>query len=158
MAKKIKAFSMVELIIIVAIVAALTFMAVPRLGFTALRRKQAGTVAKKIVTDLRRTRRLAISDAANNTDGFALNMTGGSPYTGYEIEDLSTSTIITNGTFSIDSAISCTGGANFQFGPLGNLKAESDTQLAVSPSGKTFTITITIIEATGTVKCTETED
>ena len=155
MAKKIKAFSMVELIIIVAIVAALTFMAVPRLGFTALRRKQAGTVAKKIVTDLRRTRRLAISDAANNTDGFALNMTGGSPYTGYEIEDLSTSTIITNGTFSIDSAISCTGGANFQFGPLGNLKAESDTQLAVSPSGKTFTITITIIEATGTVKCTE---
>jgi len=155
MAKKIRAFSMVELIIIVAIVAALTFIAVPRLGFTTLRRKQADTVAKKIITDLRRTRRLAISDAANNTDGFALNMTGSSPYTGYEIEDLSTSTIITNGTFSIDSAISCTGGANFQFGPLGNLKAGSDTQLAVSPSGKTFTITITIIPATGTVKCTE---
>ena len=153
MAKKIKAFSMVELIIIVVIVAALTFMAVPRLGFTALRRKQAGTVAKKIVTDLRRTRRLAISDAANNTDGFALNMTGSSPYTGYEIEDLSTSTTITNGTFSIDSAVSCTGGANFQFGPLGNLKAESDTQLTVADEGKTFTITI--ISATGTVKCTE---
>ena len=154
MAKKIKAFSMVELIIIVAIVAALTLIAVPRLGFTALRRKQADTVAKKIVTDLRRTRRLAISDAANNTDGFALNMTGGGPYTGYEIEDLSTSTVITNGTFSIDSAISCTGGANFQFGPLGNLTGD-DTQLTVSPSGNTFTITITIIEATGTVKCTE---
>jgi len=153
MAKKIKAFSLVELIIIVAIVAALTFMAVPRLGFTALRRKQADTVAKKIVTDLRRTRRLAISDAANNTDGFALNMTGGSPYTGYEIENLSTSTIITNGTFSIDSAISCTGGANFQFGPLGNLKAGSDTQLTISAEEKTFTITV--IEATGTVKCTE---
>ena len=154
MAKKIKAFSMVELIIIVAIVAALTLIAVPRLGFTALRRKQADTVAKKIITDLRRTRRLAISDAANNTDGFALNMTGGGPYTGYEIENLSTSTVITNGTFSIDSAISCTGGANFQFGPLGNLTGD-DTQLAVSPSGKTFTITITIIPATGTVKCTE---
>jgi len=153
MAKKIKAFSLVELIIIVAIVAALTFMAVPRLGFTALRRKQADTVAKKIVTDLRRTRRLAISDAANNTDGFALNMTGDSPYTGYEIENLSTSTIITNGTFSIDSAISCTGGANFQFGPLGNLKAGSDTQLTISAEDKTFTITV--IEATGTVKCTE---
>ena len=152
MAKKIKAFSMVELIIIVAIVAALTFIAVPRLGFTALRRKQADTVAKRIVTDLRRTRRLAISDAANNTDGFALNMTGGSPYTGYEIEDLSTSTIITNGTFSIDSAISCTGGASFQFGPLGNLTG-GGTQLIVSASEKTFTITI--IEATGTVKCTE---
>lgn len=153
MAKKIKAFSMVELIIIVVIVAALTFMAVPRLGFTALRRKQADTVAKKIITDLRRTRRLAISDAANNTDGFALNMTGSSPYTGYEIEDLSTSTIITNGTFSIDSAISCTGGANFQFGPLGNLKDGSATQLTVEAEEKTFTITV--ISATGTVKCTE---
>ncbi len=154
MAKKIKAFSMVELIIIVAIVAALTFIAVPRLGFTALRRKQAGTVAKKIVTDLRRTRRLAISDAANNTDGFALNMTGGSPYTGYEIVNLKPPSATVD-SHTIDSDISCTGGATFQFGPLGNLKAESDTQLAVSPSGKTFTITITIIEATGTVKCTE---
>jgi len=144
---------MVELIIIVVIVAALTFMAVPRLGFTALRRKQADTVAKKIITDLRRTRRLAISDAATNTDGFALNMTGGGPYTGYEIEDLSTSTIITNGTFSIDSAISCTGEANFQFGPLGNLKAGIDAQLIVSAEEKTFTITV--IKATGTVKCTE---
>jgi len=144
---------MVELIIIVAIVAALTFIAVPRLRFTTLRRKQADTVAKKIITDLRRTRRLAISDAANNTDGFALNMTGGSPYTGYEIEDLSTSTIITNGTFSIDSAISCTGEANFQFGPLGNLKAGIDAQLTVSAEEKTFTITV--ISATGTVKCTE---
>jgi len=153
MAKKIKAFSMVELIIIVAIVAALTFIAVPRLGFTALRRKQAGTVAKKIVTDLRRTRRLAISDAANNTYGFALNMTGGSPYTGYEIVNLKPPSATVD-SHTIDSAISCTGGANFQFGPLGNLTGD-DTQLTVSPSGKTFTITITIIEATGTVKCTE---
>ena len=143
---------MVELIIIVAIVAALTFIAVPRLRFTTLRRKQADTVAKKIITDLRRTRRLAISDAANNTDGFALNMTGSSPYTGYEIVNLNTSTTITNGTFSIDSAISCTGGDEFQFGPLGNLTG-GDTQLTVSASGKTFTITI--IPATGTVKCTE---
>ena len=153
MAKKIKAFSMVELIIIVAIVAALTFIAVPRLGFTALRRKQADTVAKKIITDLRRTRRLAISDAANNTDGFALNMSGGSPYTGYEIVNLKPPSATVD-SHTIDSDISCTGGATFQFGPLGNLTG-GDTQLAVSPSGKTFTITITIIEATGTVKCTE---
>jgi hypothetical protein len=80
-------------------------------------------------------------------------MTGGSPYTGYEIEDLSTSTIITNGTFSIDSAIRCTGGTNFQFGPLGNLKDGSATQLTVSAEEKTFTIIV--IKATGTVKCTE---
>ncbi len=77
----------------------------------------------------------------------------GDPYTGYEIENLSTSTVITNGTFSIDSAISCTGDANFQFGPSGNLKAGIDAQLTVEAEEKTFTITV--IEATGTVKCTE---
>ena len=146
---------MVELIIIVAIVAALTFIAVPRLGFTTLRSKQADTVAKKIITDLRRTRRLAISDAANNTDGFALNMTGDSPYTGYEIVNLKPPSATVD-SHTIDSAIRCTGEANFQFGPLGNLKAESDAQLAVEAGDKTFTITV--IEATGTVKCTETEE
>jgi len=153
MAKKIEAYSLVELVVIVLIVGALAFIAIPRLQFAALYRKQADTVAKKIVTDLRRTRRLAISDAANNTDGYALNMTGAGSYTGYEIENLNTSTTITNGTFSIDSAISCTGGNEFQFGPLGNLKAGSDTQLTVSAEGKIFTITI--ISATGTVKCVE---
>jgi len=153
MAKKIKAFSMVELIIIVAIVAALTFMVVPRLGFTALRRKQADMVARKIVTDLRRTRRLAISDAANNTDGFALNMVGSAPgpYSSYKIVNLDTPATVDSHT--IDSGISCTGGANFQFGPLGNLKDGSGTQLTVSAEEKTFTITV--ISATGTVKCQE---
>jgi Tfp pilus assembly protein FimT len=153
MAKKRKAYSLVELIIIVLIVAALAFIAVPRLQFAALYRQQADTVARKIVTNLRRTRRLAISDAANNTDGFALNMAGTSPYTGYEIVNLNTSTTITNGTFSIDSDITCDGGASFQFGPLGNLKIGSGTQLTVTDGEKTFTITIT--SATGMVKCVE---
>ncbi len=151
MAKKRKAYSVIELIIIVLIVAALAFIAVPRLQFAALYRRQADTVARKIVTDLRRTRRLAISDAANNTDGFALNMTGASPYSAYEIVNLNTSATVDSHT--IDSDISCTGGATFQFGPLGNLKAGSDTQLTVAAKGKTFTITT--ISATGTVKCTE---
>ena len=151
MAKKRKAYSVIELIIIVLIVAALAFIAVPRLQFAALYRRQADTVARKIVTDLRRTRRLAISDAANNTNGFALNMTGASPYSAYEIVNLNTSATVDSHT--IDSDISCTGGATFQFGPLGNLKAGSDTQLTIAAKGKTFTITI--ISATGTVKCTE---
>jgi len=152
MASQKGAFTLVELILIVLFVGICAFIAVPRLNLSAVSKQKADGLTRKIVTDLRRTRRLAISDAANNTAGFALNMTGSSPYTGYEIEDLNTSTIITNGTFSIDSAISCTGGASFQFGPLGNLTG-SDTQLIVSASEKTFTITI--ISATGMIKCTE---
>ena len=153
MARQKKAVTVIELLLIVLFLGIFAAIAVPRFNFSAILKQKADTTARKIVTDLRRARRLAISDAANNTDGFALNMTGGSPYTGYEIVNLNTSTTITNGTFSIDSAISCTGGDEFQFGPLGNLLAGSDTQLTVAAEEKTFTITI--ISATGTVKCVE---
>lgn len=151
MAKKRKAYSLVEMITVVLIMAALAFIAVPRLQYGALHRQQADTVARKIVTDLRRTRSRAILYAVQNTDGFALNMTGSAPYTGYQIVDLSDSSVIDS--HDIDSAISCTGGSQFEFGPLGNLKDGSDTQLTISAEGKTFTITI--IPATGTVECTE---
>lgn len=149
MVRQKKAITLVELILIVLFLGILAAIAVPRLNFPAITRKQVETVARKIVTDLRRTRSLAISDAAENTDGYALNMTG-SP-TGYEIVDLSDSSQVDSHT--IDSDITCTGGASFQFGPLGNLLAESDAQLFVSAEEKTFTIEIT--SATGMIKCTE---
>ena len=151
MAEKRTAYSLVELIIIVIFLGIIAAIAVPRLNFSATSKYKAQTIARKIVTDLRRTRRLAISNAADNTAGFALNMTGSSPYSGYEIENLKTSETVD--THTIDSNINCTGGASFQFGPLGNLKTGSDTQLTVSASGKTLTITITT--ATGMVKCSE---
>lgn len=151
MAKKRTAFSLFELVIIVIFLGIIAAIAVPRLNFSATSKYKVETIARKILTDLRRTRRLAISNAADNTDGFALNMTGSSPYSGYEIKNLKTSETVDSHT--IDPDINCTGGASFQFGPLGNLKTGSDTQLVVSASGKTCTITITV--ATGMAKCTE---
>ena len=151
MARQKGAFTLVELILIVLFVGILAFIVVPRMNLSAISKQKADTTARKIITDLRRTRRLAISDAANNTAGFALKMTGSSPYTGYEIENLDTAETLDS--YTIDSAITCTGGSEFNFGPLGNLLTGSDTQLSVSASGKTFTITIT--SATGMIKCTE---
>jgi hypothetical protein len=78
-------------------------------------------------------------------------MTGSAPYSGYQIQNLNTSTVVDSHT--IDSNINCTGSSQFRFGPLGNLLTGSGNQLVVSASGKTFTITLT--PATGTVKCTE---
>ncbi len=149
MPKTRAAYSLVELLGVVVLLAIIAAVAVPRLNFSATSKLEADTVARKIVTDLRRTRRLAISDAASNTTGFALNMTGSSPYTGYDIENLSTAETVDSHT--IDPDLDCSGGADFQFGPLGNLKAGSDTQLTISASGKTFTITITT--ATGLITC-----
>jgi type II secretory pathway pseudopilin PulG len=146
MTKKRNAHTLVELIIIVVILAAVAFIAIPRLRFPALYRKQADTVARKIVTDLRRTRQLAISNAATEPNGFALNITGST----YQIVD-SDGTPVPNGTFSIDPKITCSDGT-FQFGPLGNLTG-SDSQLTVSADGKIFTISIT--PATGMIQCTK---
>ena len=151
MAEKRTAYSLVELVIVVIFLGVIAAIAVPRLNFSNISRQKADAITWKIVTDLRRTRSLAISNAANNTAGFALNMTGSAPYSGYEIQNLDTSATVDS--HSIDSNISCTGSSQFRFGTLGNLLAGSGNQLVVSASGKTFTITLTT--ATGTVKCTE---
>jgi len=151
MAEKREAFSLVELILVVLFIGIVAAIAVPRLNFAVISKHKAEATARKIVTDLRRTRRMAISDAAGNDEGFELIMGGSEPYNDYEIENRDTGETVDSHT--IDSGVSCTGGKNFRFGPLGNLNGGSDTQLALSAEGKTFTITI--IPATGTVKCVE---
>ena len=138
---------------VVLLVGVLAVVSVPRMSFSFVSKQKADWHARKIVTDLYRTRLLAVTNAATNTDGFTVNMIGPDPYTGYEIIDLSTSTTITNGSFSIDSEVTCTGGSEFDFGPLGNLITGSDTQITVFAEEKTFIIDIT--PATGMVKCTE---
>jgi prepilin-type N-terminal cleavage/methylation domain-containing protein len=152
--KTCRAFSLVELIIVVLVIAALSFIAVPRLQFGALRRKQADTVAHKIVTDLRRTRGLAISDAANNTKGYELKMVGTSPYTAYEIENMHTHQTVDSFTIDSNINVSCTSFNRFKFGPLGSLQTGSGSGIIVS-SDEDKSFTITVIPATGTVKCVE---
>ena len=151
MKRKPKGYSLAETVMVVLFAGILTAIAVPRISFSAIRRKNAETISKKIVTVLRRTRRLAISDAANNQEGFELRMNGPSPYSSYDVVNLDTS--VTVDSYTIDDGISCSGGANFKFGPLGNLLGSSDTQLTVSSEGKSFTVNL--IQATGMVRCLE---
>jgi len=147
------AFSLVELILIVVFLGIFAAIAVPRLNFAIISRQEAENAAAKIVTDLRLTRRLAISDAANNTKGFELKMVGSAPYTNYEIENTNTHATVASHTVDSGVSISCSTGNRFILGPLGNLETGSGTEIVVSAGGKTSTISIN--SATGTVKCVE---
>ena len=146
-----RAFTLTELVLIVIFIGIFAAISIPRLNFAVISKQNADCHAKKIVADLRRARTLAISNAANNTAGFALNMTGPAPYFAYEIVNLDTGATLDS--HIINSYVNSTGGYQFEFGPLGNLLSGSDTELTVSAEEKTFTITI--ISATGMVKCTE---
>jgi len=148
--KKNRAFSLVELILTVVIVAIVSAVCLPRLNYAFISQKTAGTSAEMITSDIRRPRSLAIVNAATNTSGFTLNMIGSSPYHSYKIVDLSNSTTVD--TITLDSAVGCTGGNSFPFGPLGNCTG-TNTSLTVSSQGKSYTITI--ISATGIAKCTQ---
>jgi len=152
MEKNKTAFSLVEVIFVVVFVGICAAITVPRLDYSIISRKKAEITARRIVTDLRLARRLAISDAADNTTGYELNMLGSSPYTGYEIENRDTGETVDSHT--IDSGITCTSDKKkFEFLPLGNLKPGTGTEITVSAEGKSFTITIN--PATGMIKCIE---
>ncbi|MCD6393784.1 MAG: hypothetical protein J7M40_09770 [Planctomycetes bacterium] len=150
-----KAYSLVELIIVVMFIGILAAISMPRVDFGIISKQKVDTVARKIVVDLRRTRRLAIADAANNTNGFEMKMRGLQPYSRYEIKNLDTKKIVDS--LTIDSDITCTAnGTRFIFKPMGNQDIsppDTGTKITVSAQGRSFTITI--ISATGTVKCVE---
>ncbi len=132
-------------------ISTLTLVAVPRLQFGLRQRCQAEVTAWKIVTDLRRTRSLAILHAADNPDGFALNIKQSGNGTDYEIVDLGNHAVVD--AHRVDSSVVLAGRKKFEFGPCGVLKEKSDPTLSASATGRTFTISV--IPGTGTVRCLE---
>lgn len=146
-----RAFTLVELLVVVMMLGVLATIAVPRLPLGALHRGKAEAAAAKIVTDLRLARQLAISNAATNTKGFELDMIGHAPYGAYEIVNKQDGQTVVS--HIIDPSVACKGTSKFKFGPLGNLGDDDHhhSQLTVSADGKS--VAITVVPATGMVKC-----
>jgi prepilin-type N-terminal cleavage/methylation domain-containing protein len=143
-----KAFTIIELVVVVLLIGIFSYVAIPRMRSGILDQSTSQTQAQKIITDLRLARNMAVTDAARNTSGFAVQMTGSSPYRSYNVVNLTNNSVVS--TVAISSNASCTGGASFKFGPLGNLLAGSGNQLVVSGGGRTTIINI--VAATGTVE------
>jgi prepilin-type N-terminal cleavage/methylation domain-containing protein len=149
-------YSLVELLVVVAIIGLMAAVAVPRLSYGLVYRTKARAAAYRLVTDLRRTRALAIQDAATNKKGYTLLMTGSSPYSGYQIksenEDTQQEQVLDNYRFESGVTATIKGPNKFTFEPLGNLKPGSGRQITVSADGKEYVITF--VQATGAVSCT----
>jgi len=143
--------TLAELIIVVAIIGVMTFIAVPRMGFSLVNTGKTQTTAYKIAAAIRYARSLAISDAATNTQGYMVSMTGSGSYTGYEVVNLNTSGVIETGSIDANK-VSCTGANDFRFGPLGNRFGDTDS-LAISGGEKSYAVSV--ISATGMTKCEE---
>jgi hypothetical protein len=132
------------------VLAILACVAVPRLNLAAATGARADAIVQQIATGLRRARANAILEAARNPTGYALVMTGGTPYTGYQIVKLRDSTVVSASDIFED--VRCSGGQRFEFGPLGNLRSGSDTELRIAVDGRTYLLEI--VPATGAVQCT----
>ncbi len=173
-----KGYTLVELIVVLLFVAVFAAIAVPRLNFAGVRKKGAEVTAYKFLSELRRTRALAIANAASNPNGFGIwinptgamvadepvvytaalfsnsetSITGRSriKYYTYEIRNLMTGETVDSQ--DIYDNVNIGGGSQFSFGPLGNLTS-SDTNLTISSGNTSFVINIT--GSTGSMTCTK---
>jgi Tfp pilus assembly protein FimT len=142
-----KAVTLVELLIVVLLIGIMTFIAVPRMGFSIITGGKAQTTAQRVAAAIRHTRSLAIANAAINNQGFTLNIAGSSNPC-YTIVDVNTGRVVETG--SIASDVNCTGADDFQFGPLGSRLGDTDS-LTVGAGRKTYIISV--VSATGMVRC-----
>jgi len=147
------AHTLAELVLVLVIMGALTAVAIPRLSFRAVQHKKLVGAAYKLMADLRRTRSLALRDAAAHNLGYRLEMVGASPYTEYRIEEANTEAEVDR--ISVDSSITVTASptSSFVFSPIGDMTSGGNSQIDLSAEGKSFTLTFVL--ETGAVLCVE---
>lgn len=144
-------FSTIELLLAVALIAVVTMIAVPRFGGDILGGVSATAAARELAGDLRLCRTLAITEADSNPSGFAIQMDGGAPYSGYRLVNRGSGGTVTAKTFP--DGITASGHSEFKFGPLGSLLGGSGTTLTLSGGSKNCFLNVTA--ANGSVRITE---
>jgi type II secretory pathway pseudopilin PulG len=141
---------MAEMLLVVIIIGVLAVVAVPRFNMASVHTQSDEAMVRKLTTDLRKTRMMAIANAADNSSGFQLRINTSAPKS-YVIRNLQTSATVE--TFPVDSRITFSGTTQFSFTPLGALSPATNVQLTVTGQGKSWLFDI--YGCTGSAKCTE---
>jgi Tfp pilus assembly protein FimT len=150
MAGKRAAYSLAEVIIVILILGALAFIAVPRLNYGVITQRRAYGVAKTLAAGLRHARTLAITNALIHPTKPTFTLVIDAGNLSYRIVDDFNGAAVDSQTFGKNVTISC-GSCNFQFGPLGNLVSGSSS-ITVTAGSDSYTITVK--SSTGIVECT----
>ncbi len=135
-------FTLVELILTVAVLAILLSIAIPRVGWDTMGTVQSETAARQFSGYLRLARSLAISHASSNSSGYKVVLSG--PFTSYSIINAGTSATV-KGPAEIPEGVICSGSSEFHFTPLGQLQGGSTLTLQFTKSGDTTVVTVTAI-------------
>ena len=145
--------TLIELVIVVLIMGVLAAVAVPRLQFGVVTKKKLGTAVHKLRGDLRKTRSLALRDAATNSQGYRLRLVGTSPYSEYLIRNADSGEEVYRTDIDPEITVTASPTYRFVFGPLGYMTLGGDSQINLAAEGKSYTITF--IAATGAVLSAE---
>lgn len=140
---KIRAgFTLVELILAVAVLAILVSIAIPRIGWGTMGKIQAETAARQFSDHLKLARSLAITHASSNSSGYKVVLSG--PFTSYSVINVATSEVV-KGPINIPEGVTCSGDDEFYFTPLGQLQGGSTLTLQVTKADDTTVVTATAI-------------
>ena len=140
---KIRAgFTLIELVLTVAVLAILVSIVIPRVGWETMGKVQAETAARQFSDYLKLARSLAITHASTNSSGYKVVISG--PFTSYSVINVATSEVV-KGPIDIPEGVTCSGDSEFHFTPLGQLQDGGTLTLQFSKSGDTMVVSVTPI-------------
>ncbi len=136
-------FSLIELLLVIALLVIAASVAVPRMGWGTMGKVQVETAGQRFSNYLKLARSLAVTHASSNSEGYKVVLSSSQPYT-YSLSNAATSEII-KGPVALPAGVSRSGDRTYQFMPLGNLSGTHSLATSLSKGGETIVISVTPI-------------